>query len=84
MKVSLFPTSALAGWARFATQAGYHLIMISDHVANTPDVQTQYPAPFYDPFITLGWLAAQAPTLEIGTTVAILPYRHPLQTARMR
>jgi probable F420-dependent oxidoreductase len=75
--------AALGGWAQFAAQAGYHLIMISDHVANTPDVQIQYPAPFYDPFVTLAWLAAQAPMLEIGTTVAILPYRHPLQTARI-
>jgi len=75
--------AALAGWARFAQQTGYHLLMISDHVVNTPDVQVQYPAPFYDPFVTLGWLAAQAPLLEIGTSVTILPYRHPLQTARM-
>ena len=31
--------------------------MISDHVAITPDVQARYPAPLYDPFTTLGWLA---------------------------
>ncbi len=73
----------LARWGQVAEELGYHLLAISDHVVNTPDVQTQYPAPFYDLFVTLGWLAAQAPGLEIGTTVAILPYRHPLQTARM-
>jgi probable F420-dependent oxidoreductase len=73
----------LARWGQVVQELGYHLIAISDHVANTPDVQVQYPAPFYDPFITLGWLASQAPSLEIGTTVTILPYRHPLLTARM-
>ena len=62
---------------------GYHLVMISDHVAITPDVQEKYPAPFYDPFVCLSWLAANTSTLELGTTVLILPYRNPLLVARM-
>jgi probable F420-dependent oxidoreductase len=75
--------AVLARWAQIAEALGYHLIMLSDHVANTADVQRLYPAPFYDPFVTLGWLASQAPGLEIGTTVVVLPYRHPLLTARL-
>jgi probable F420-dependent oxidoreductase len=74
---------SLEGWVRFAEDAGYHFIMISDHVAITPDVQALYPVPFYDPFILLGWIAAITKRVELGTTVTILPYRHPLQTARM-
>ncbi len=74
---------SLARWAEFAEGLGYHLVMISDHVAITPDVQAQYPAPFYDPFITLAWLAGTTRKMELGTTVTILPYRHPLQTARI-
>ncbi len=74
---------SLARSAELAESLGYHLVMISDHVAITPDVQALYPAPFYDPFITLGWLAALTRRVELGTTVIILPYRHPLQTARM-
>jgi probable F420-dependent oxidoreductase len=70
-------------WAKFAEDTGYHLAMISDHVAITPDVQELFPGPFYDPFISLGWIAAQARKIEIGTTVTILPYRHPVLTARM-
>lgn len=27
--------------------------MISDRVAITPDARAQYPAPFYDPFVTV-------------------------------
>ena len=61
---------------------GYHLIMSSDHVAVTPDVRSRYPAPFYEPLTTLGWLAATTHSMEIGTTVAILPYRSPLEIAR--
>jgi probable F420-dependent oxidoreductase len=74
---------SLERWARFAEDTGYHFVMISDHIANTPDVQALFPAPFYDPFILLGWIAAITKRVELGTTVTILPYRHPLQTARI-
>ena len=57
--------------------------MISDHVAVTPDVQDRYPAPFYDPFTTLSWLAGVTHRIELGTTVVIVPYRSPLLVARM-
>ena len=74
---------SLARSVELAEALGYHLVMISDHVAITPDVQARYPAPFYDPFTALGWLAALTRHVELGTTVIILPYRHPLETARM-
>ena len=74
---------ALAGWTQLAETLGYHFVMISDHVAMTPDVVARYPAPFYDPFVTLGWLAHATRRVELGTTVVILPYRHPLLTARL-
>jgi probable F420-dependent oxidoreductase len=46
-------------------------------------VAAKYPAPIYDPFTTLAWLAGTTRTIELGTTVIILPYRHPVQTARV-
>ena len=52
-------------------------------MAITPDVQARYPAPLYDPFTTLGWLAGLTRRVELGTTVIDLPYRHPIETARM-
>lgn len=75
--------SQLLGWARFAEETGFHSAMISDHIAVTPDVAQPYPAPFYDPFTTLAWFAGQTERIELGTTVAVLPYRSPLQTARV-
>ena len=74
---------SLAGWATLAEALGYHFLMISDHVAVTADVAARYPAPFYDPFTALGWLAGITRRVELGTTVIVLPYRHPLLTARM-
>ena len=74
---------ALARTTALIEALGYHLVMISDHVAPTPDVAVKYPTPLYDPFTTLGWLAGTTRRIELGTTVIILPYRHPVLTARM-
>jgi probable F420-dependent oxidoreductase len=74
---------SLTRWAMLAETLGYHFLMTSDHIALTPDVQARYPAPFYEPFTTLGWLAGVTRRVEIGSTVVILPYRNPIQVARM-
>jgi probable F420-dependent oxidoreductase len=73
----------LRQWARTVEGLGFDLLMVSDHVAITPDVAEQYPAPFYEPFTTLAWLAGVTDQVRLGTTVLIIPYRHPLLVARM-
>ncbi|WP_290059045.1 LLM class flavin-dependent oxidoreductase [Amycolatopsis solani] len=73
----------LRAWARTVEGLGYDLLMVSDHVAITPDVAGQYPAPFYEPFTTLSWLAGVTERVRLGTTVLVVPYRHPLLVARM-
>ena len=73
----------LRRWALTVEGLGFDLLMMSDHIAVTPDVAQQYPAPFYDPFTTLAWLAGITRRVRLGTTVIVLPYRHPLLVARM-
>lgn len=73
----------LRDWARTVEGLGFDLLMVSDHVAITPDVAGQYPAPFYEPFTTLSWLAGVTERVRLGTTVLVVPYRHPLLVARM-
>ncbi|MFD3513031.1 TIGR03619 family F420-dependent LLM class oxidoreductase [Streptomyces sp. NPDC058657] len=73
----------LRNWARTVEGLGFDLLMVSDHIAVTPDVAERYPAPFYEPFTTLSWLAGLTTRIQLGTTVLIAPYRHPLLTARM-
>lgn len=73
----------LRAWARTVEGLGFDLLMISDHVVVTPDVAKQYPAPFYEPFTTLAWLAGITDRIRLGTTVLIMPYRHPQLVARM-
>lgn len=71
---------------RQATDAralGFTFAMISDHIAVTPDVHEVYPAPFYDQFVLAAHLAGRVPGLQLGTTITVIPYRHPLQTARL-
>jgi len=73
----------LRRWAQTVEGLGFDLLMISDHIAVTADVAEQYPAPFYEPFTTLAWLAGITGRIRLGTTVLIVPYRHPLLIARM-
>jgi probable F420-dependent oxidoreductase len=73
----------LRRWAQTVEGLGFDLLMMSDHIAVTADVAEQYPAPFYEPFTTLAWLAGLTGRIGLGTTVLIVPYRHPLLTARM-
>lgn len=72
----------LRRWAQLAEGLGYHHLMTSDHIAVTPDMAERYPAPLYEPLSTLGWLAGVTERIGIGSTVIILPYRHPLEVAR--
>lgn len=73
---------SLRRWAKLVEALGYHSLMTSDHIAVTPDVAKRYPAPLFEPISTLGWLAGVTERIAIGTTVLILPYRNPLETAR--
>ncbi|MFE0648633.1 LLM class flavin-dependent oxidoreductase [Streptomyces sp. NPDC059534] len=74
---------ALRSWAQTVEGLGFDLLMVSDHIAVTPDVAERYPEPFYEPFTTLSWLAGITTRVGLGTTVLVAPYRHPLLTARM-
>ena len=73
----------LRRWAQTVEGLGFDLLMISDHIVVTPDVAEQYPVPFYETFTTLAWLAGITGRIRLGTSVLIMPYRHPLLVARM-
>ncbi|MET9534517.1 TIGR03619 family F420-dependent LLM class oxidoreductase [Streptomyces sp. NPDC006649] len=75
--------ASLVQQALDARELGYSFAMISDHVAVTADVHQAYPAPFYDQFVLAAHLAGRVPGLTLGTTVTVVPYRHPLHTARL-
>lgn len=74
--------ASLQGWVDLTQDLGYHGLFTSDHVTITDDVSERYPAPFYEPHSLLGWMASATTDIAIGTTVSVLPYRSPLETAR--
>src|SRR5215472_4027156 len=73
----------LREWGRITEGLGFDLLMVSDHVVVTPDVAVRYPERFFEPFTTLSWLAGITRRVRLGTTVLVVPYRHPLLVARM-
>jgi alkanesulfonate monooxygenase SsuD/methylene tetrahydromethanopterin reductase-like flavin-dependent oxidoreductase (luciferase family) len=75
--------AVLLRWAQTVEGLGFDLLMISDHIAVTPDVAEEYPVPFYEPFTTLAWLAGITSGIQLGTSILVVPYRHPLLIARM-
>ena len=70
-------------WAQFAEALGLHLLMTADHVALTPEVQERYPAPYYEAFTNLAWLAGQTQKIKLGTSVIVVPYRDPIHLAHL-
>ena len=70
-------------WTRYAESLGFHLLMTADHIALTREVLGSYPAPYFEPFTNMAWLAAQTTKMEFGTTVIVVPYRNPLLLAQL-
>jgi len=73
---------SIGRWGQVVEGLGYHGIFISDHVAITPTVSQRYPEPYFDALLSLSWLAARTSSIDLGTTVIVLPYRHPILLAR--
>jgi probable F420-dependent oxidoreductase len=85
----------LMEFARKADQLGFHSGWVSDHVAWPTEVESRYPysdngdfpapfnTPWLDPLGTLLFVAACTERLRLGTTVLILGYRPPVQTAKL-
>ncbi len=87
--------TVLSELARQAESLGYDGIFLSDHVAIPTDLRSRYPyrtdgrfplapdAPILEPVTTLAYLAALTHRVDLGFSVLILPYRHPLLNAKM-
>lgn len=64
-----------------AEELGFDDVWVSDHLA-VPDGAPYPPAFLYEPVITLTWAAAATSRVGLGSTVLILPYRHPIHLAK--
>ena len=69
---------------RFAIQAealGFADVWVSEHII-LPRTQFLRPLPFYEPILTLTWVAAITERVRLGTSVLVLPMRHPIPLAK--
>jgi len=92
--VSFTEPDQLVEVARAAEEAGFHGVLVSDHLFFPGRLHSQYPyspdgkpgfdgtTPFPDPWATIAAMAAVTTRLRFGTMVYILPLRHPLEVAK--
>src|ERR1700722_2657268 len=65
-----------------AEELGFHDVWTSEHII-TPAGAMYPPSPlFYDPVLSLAWAAAYTTRVRLGTSVLVLPMRHPLPLAK--
>src|SRR5690606_21719584 len=72
----------LARIATAADRAGAFYIAVCDHVAVPRPAAEVMSTRWYDTVATLGWLAALTERVHLLSHVYVLPYRHPLATAK--
>jgi probable F420-dependent oxidoreductase len=81
--------------AQEAEQLGYDSVWAADRLVTPWQIATRYPyskeatfivppdRPFFDTMSCLAFLAGCTETIELGMSVMVLPYRHPLHWARI-
>jgi probable F420-dependent oxidoreductase len=82
------------GFARQMEALGYTSLWASDHVVIPYRIESRYPysdtgefplppeAGFLEPLTTLGLVAGATERVKLGTTVLVLPHRHPVLAAK--
>ena len=85
----------LLGFARRMEALGYDSLWASDHVVIPHTIRSRYPynetgqfplppdTAFLEPLTALTMVAAVTERVRLGTTVLVLPHRHPVLTAKM-
>lgn len=61
---------------------GYDWISCSEHIAIPESASGIRGGRYYDPFTTLGFLAARTTRIGLLTHMAVLPYHHPLELVK--
>jgi probable F420-dependent oxidoreductase len=85
----------VVGFARRMEALGFDSLWVSDHVAIPFTIHSKYPysptgefplsatADFLEPLTTLSVVAGATERMQLGTTVLVLPHRHPVLLAKM-
>jgi probable F420-dependent oxidoreductase len=88
----------LVDLARTAEDLGVDSVWVSDHLVAPVGVSSIYPYDrrpdakpgdmgvierFYEPLVTLAWLAGQTRRIRLGVSAYVLPYRNPVLTGKL-
>jgi probable F420-dependent oxidoreductase len=65
-----------------AEELGFDDVWTSEHIILPKDAPYPPSAVFYDPVLSLTWAAAYTSRVGLGTSVLVLPMRHPLPLAK--
>lgn len=68
--------------ARLAEDLGFDSVWIPDHAIVPRAVEARYGPVYYDAIAVLGYLAGITSRVRLGTTVLVIPYRHPIVLAK--
>jgi probable F420-dependent oxidoreductase len=94
----LASAATLVHLAQRAEALGFDSVWVADHLVAPCDVASVYPfdaraqpAParldglveFYEPLVTLAYLAAATRRVRLGVSVYVVPYRNPVVTAKL-
>lgn len=85
---------SITAFAQKAETLGFHSLFMTDHIALPVNIETKYPyredgkffwppeTPYLDIFMVLAWAAAATERIEVGTSVLIAGWHHPVNTAK--
>src|ERR1700733_1208237 len=65
-----------------AEELGFSDVWVSEHIIIPKDANYPPSANFWAPVLTLTWAAACTQRVKLGTSVLVLPMRHPLPLAK--
>jgi probable F420-dependent oxidoreductase len=68
--------------ARRADELGFDGVFVPDHILAPAATSQHYGTIWPDPFSLLAYLAGRTQRVHVGASVIVLPYRHPLVTAK--
>ncbi len=69
--------------AERAETLGFHSLWAADHIVVSDDILARMGPVFYESYTTLAFVAGCTRRVLLGTSIAPVPYRHPLQQAIM-
>jgi len=72
----------LVSIAKTADRLGYHHLTASNHVAIPHAASNRRGRRYWDPAVTLGFLAAATEKIRLATYVLVLGYHHPLEIVK--